>query len=266
MQARSALFDVYGDYLRPRGGRAAVAALVRLLAPLGVSGPAVRTGVSRMVRQGWLAPVRLAEGPGYALTPRGTRRLDEAAARIYRTADPGWDGAFDLVIVAGPVTRPVRRRLGAALAFQGYAPLADLTWVAARPGDEVDVVLAEAGVGHQRLRAAHTGGAAGAAGLVRDAWDLAALAAAYDGFVASLTPVVTAVGADGPDEAAYAARCRLVHAWRAFLFRDPALPADLLPRPWPGTAAARFFDAHAGRLRGAADRYVGTCLTRSEGP
>ncbi|HEX5741405.1 MAG TPA: PaaX family transcriptional regulator, partial [Pilimelia sp.] len=28
MQARSALFDVYGDYLRPRGGRAAVAALV----------------------------------------------------------------------------------------------------------------------------------------------------------------------------------------------------------------------------------------------
>ena len=67
MQARSALFDLYGDYLRSRGGRAPVAALVRLLAPLEIAAPAVRTAVSRMVRQGWLVPVRLADGPGYQL-------------------------------------------------------------------------------------------------------------------------------------------------------------------------------------------------------
>ena len=85
MNARSALFDLYGDHLRSRGGRAPVAALVRLLAPLGVAAPAVRTAVSRMVRQGWLQPVRLDGGPGYALTPRAVRRLDDAAARIYRT-------------------------------------------------------------------------------------------------------------------------------------------------------------------------------------
>src|SRR5436305_6621972 len=92
MQARSALFDLYGDYLRPRGGRAPVAALVRLLAPLGIAPPAVRTAVSRMVRQGWLHPVRLAAGPGYALTARAMRRLDEAAGRIYRTGRQPWDG------------------------------------------------------------------------------------------------------------------------------------------------------------------------------
>ena len=54
MQARSALFDLYGDHLRRRGGQAPVAALIRLLAPLGIAAPAVRTAVSRMVRQGWL--------------------------------------------------------------------------------------------------------------------------------------------------------------------------------------------------------------------
>ena len=64
MQARSALFDLYGDYLRSRGGRAPVAALVRLLAPLEIAAPAVRTAVSRMVRQGWLVPVRLAGRAG----------------------------------------------------------------------------------------------------------------------------------------------------------------------------------------------------------
>src|SRR5882672_12236301 len=99
MHARSALFDLYGDYLRPRGGRAPVAALVRLLAPLDVAAPAVRTAVSRMVRQGWLVPVRLADGPGYQLTVRAVHRLDEAAARIYRTGRAGWDGTFDLLVL-----------------------------------------------------------------------------------------------------------------------------------------------------------------------
>jgi len=99
MQARSALFDLYGDYLRSRGGRAPVAALVRLLAPLEIAAPAVRTAVSRMVRQGWLVPVRLVDGPGYQLTVRAVRRLDEAAARIYRTTQADWDGQFDMLAV-----------------------------------------------------------------------------------------------------------------------------------------------------------------------
>src|SRR5215470_16209018 len=90
MQARSALFDLYGDYLRTRSGRAPVAALVRMLAPLAIGAPAVRTAISRMVRQGWLSPTRLASGPGYAITPRAARRLDEAASRIYRTDLPVW--------------------------------------------------------------------------------------------------------------------------------------------------------------------------------
>ena len=116
MQARSALFDLYGDYLRPRGGRAPVAALVRLLAPLGIAAPAVRTAISRMVRQGWLLPVRLAGGPGYQLTVKAVHRLDEAAARIYRTGRPTWDGHFDLVVLdparAAGRPRPGRRDAG----------------------------------------------------------------------------------------------------------------------------------------------------------
>src|SRR3954447_2925039 len=82
MQARSALFDLYGDYLRPRGGRAPVAALVRLLAPLGVAAPAVGTAVSRMVRRGWLHPLRLSTAPAYLPTRKAGRPLDEAATRI----------------------------------------------------------------------------------------------------------------------------------------------------------------------------------------
>jgi phenylacetic acid degradation operon negative regulatory protein len=260
MQARSALFDLYGDYLRPRGGRAPVAALVRLLAPLGIAAPAVRTAVSRMVRQGWLLPLRLTTGPGYLLTPKAARRLDEAAARIYRTGRVGWDGQFDLIIITAPLSRRDRQRLAANLTFLGYGSLDERTWVATRAAQDTGVVLAEAGIPYERFSAGHAAGLPGAANLVRRAWDLAAIGAAYDRFVAELQPVVAAITPTSSDEEAYAVRFRLVHAWRSFLFRDPQLPPALLPDEWPGTRAAAFFDRHAARLRPAADRYVDRCL------
>ncbi|GAA0740525.1 PaaX family transcriptional regulator [Dactylosporangium roseum] len=262
MQARSALFDLYGDHLRPRGGRAAVAALVRLLAPLGIAAPAVRTAVSRMVRQGWLHPLRLPTGPGYGITPKAARRLDAAGARIYRTGNGhGWDGHFDLIMLEPPQHRGARARLVANLGFLGYGSIDGSTWIAPRPGEGVDALLTEAGVRFDRFRAAHVGGTAGTAGLVERAWDLTAIAAAYREFVDRLTPLVASIGPGTSDERAYAVRFTLVHAWRAFLFRDPQLPAELLPENWAGSTAAIFFDRHASRLRPAADRYVDHCLS-----
>ena len=80
MHARSALFDVYGDHLRGRGSQAPVAGLVRLLDPVGIQPPAVRTAISRMVAQGWLEPVRLPAGRGYRATGRAIRWLDDVGA------------------------------------------------------------------------------------------------------------------------------------------------------------------------------------------
>jgi len=256
MQARSALFDLYGDYLRPRGGRAPVAALVKLLSPLGIAPPAVRTAVSRMVRQGWLHPMRLASGPGYLLTPKAARRLDEASARIYRTGRSGWDGRFDLILLRNPVPRRDRRRL----TYLGYGMLSEHAWVAPRSAEEIDAVLTDLELPYERFSASHAAGSPAASDVVEHAWDLADIGRAYEEFVETQRPVVTAVNARSTDEEAYAARFQLVHAWRSFLFRDPQLPPSLLPSRWPGLSAASFFDKHAGRLRPAADRYVERCL------
>lgn len=257
MQARSALFDLYGDYLRTRGSRAPVAALVRLLAPLDIAAPAVRTAVSRMVRQGWLHPLRLASGPGYVLTPKAARRLDEATARVYRTGRGGWDGRFDLIMLHEP---PLARGEADRLAFLGYGPLSDQVWVASRASDELEAALAEAGVRYDRFSASHAAGSAGATEIVGRAWDLTRIGRSYQEFEESLRPVVKAVTARSTDEEAYAARFRLVHAWRSFLFQDPQLPSALLPSGWPGLRAAAFFDRHAVRLRPASDRFVERCL------
>jgi len=49
---------------------------------------------------------------------------------------------------------------------------------------------------------------------------------------------------------------RVVDAWRKIVYRDPRLPAGLLPAGWPGTSAERiFFGLHAA-LHEAAENHV----------
>ena len=258
MNARSALFDLFGDHLRERGGAAPVAAIVRLLAPLGVAPPAVRTAISRMVRQGWLTPTRVHGASGYALTPRATRRLDEAAARIYRTHDLDWDGTWHLLSVTPPGGRSARDRVRAGLSFLGYGALDDTTWIAPRPAGEVDALLAGEGARAERFTAHHDGDSSV---LVSRAWDLDGLARSYLRF---LDEAASFAAEGDDDQGAFVARSRLVHEWRKFLFSDPALPPALLPIDWPGTKAAAYFDAESSRLLPAASRFVDACLEARE--
>ncbi|HEY7144022.1 MAG TPA: PaaX family transcriptional regulator C-terminal domain-containing protein [Streptosporangiaceae bacterium] len=257
MDARSALFDLYGDHLRSRGARAPVAALVRLLNPLGISEPAVRTAVSRMARQGWLAAVRLPAGAGYALTPRAVARLDQAAERIYRRVLPDWDGSWHLLVAERVRDRARRERLRAGLTYLGYAPIGDTTWISPRRSPELDALLQAERVRAERFDARLDGDARGMAARV---WDLDGLARSYRRWLAMAGALVAPVGQDTPDEAVFAARSVLVHEWRKFLFSDPGLPAELLPGSWPGHAAAREFDTESARLLPAASRFVDCCL------
>ena len=248
VHARSALFDLYGDHLLDRGGWAPIASSVGLLGSLGISAPAVRTAVSRMVREGWLEPVERG-ARGYAVTARGRERLTAAHARIYRTGGSAWDGQWHVVVLERDFDRNARARCAQALGYLGYGQLAADTWVAPRPSPELSSTLQ-----------AHGAAWSGFTGPVDEnprqlaarVWDLESLGRAYDTFSAS-TP-------DGDvldeAEAAFVARTELVHAWRLFLFRDPGLPDEVLPADWPGRAAAERFDERARHLMPGARRHV----------
>lgn len=262
MQARSALFDLYGDHLRARGGQAAVAALVRLLAPLDIAAPAVRTAVSRMVRQGWLVPSQTDAGRGYALTDRAMRRLDEAATRIYRNgSSDDWDGRWSVVLVGRAPERASRDRLQRALEYLGYREVRVGVWLAPRPAPELESVTAAELVDVEQFHGVHLGDDRA---LVERLYRPTSLAAAYRAWLDDAHRLVADAGIVPTPAAAFAARSRLVHEWRKFLFRDPGLPRVLLPGDWPGTAAADYFDAEASRLLPGAVRYVDCCLQRRD--
>jgi phenylacetic acid degradation operon negative regulatory protein len=256
VDARSALFDLYGDHLRSRGAQAPVAAVVRLLASLGIAAPAVRTAISRMVRQGWLVPVRVPAGAGYGLTPRAIHRLDKAAERIYSRGN-AWDGGWHLVVVERVRERTRRERVQASLRYLGYAQLDETTWLSPRPSPELQALRETERVRLEPFIARYDGDPRG---LLARAWDLDSLARAYQGWLADARELTGPVGADAADEAVFAARSKLVHEWRKFLFRDPGLPAELLPAQWPGLAAAKFFHVESARLLPAASRFVDCCL------
>jgi len=257
MQARSALFDLYGDHLRPRGGAAPVAAVVRLLEPVGIGAPAVRTAISRMVRDGWLEPVQTAGGRGYRTTERANRRIDGTAERIYRRDQRRWDGHWHLVLVNAAGERTVRARLRADLRFLGYADLGAGVWVSPFANRELGTVLERAGATARTARADHV------EPLPTTAWDLDGLRSAYAGWLTTAERLVDdrlAFAGLDPDQAAFTARFHLVHEWRKFLFADPGLPDELLPAEWPGRAAGALFTDLADWLRPGTDRFVARCL------
>jgi phenylacetic acid degradation operon negative regulatory protein len=260
VHARSALFDLYGDHLLARGGSAPVSALIRILEPLGINAPAVRTAVSRMVSQDWLAPDET-NGAAYRLTDRARVRLDRAGARIYRTAEADWDGSWHLRVLSPIADRNRRERVRTQLRFLGMAPISDSTWVSPRASVEVDRLLADEGVAAVALTSTDPDPAA----TLVAAFDLDGLATAYaDWHAEAAARIDRQPGAE--DRTAFVVRSELVHSWRMFLFRDPGLPLALLPPDWPGHRAAGFFDEHADRLLPAATRFIDQCLTTNGAP
>lgn len=215
-----------------------------------------------MARQGWLESVRMPEGAGYALSPRATHWLDEAADRIYRRSRREWDGRWHLIIAERIQERSRRERLRAGLGYLGYAPLDESTWISPRRSHELDALLENEHVRAQQFVSEYDGDDRG---LAARAWDLDGLARSYERWLDVAGDLLAPAGTDPADETAFAVRSRLVHEWHNFLFSDPGLPAQLLPGHWPRRKAAELFDAEAARLLPPAARFVDRCLRTGTG-
>lgn len=234
MRARSALFTLFGDAVRPSGGVAWLSTLTACMGALDFSAQATRTALHRMASEGWVEPLRTGRYAAYRLTDRGEERLDAAAARIYRLRSRAWDGRWRLLHTPTPIRRADAVK---ALRWWGHGRLDPALWVSPHPPHR-DVLALEELSDALRFETAADGDAARNAGVVARAWDLAAVTAAHADFL-SAWPADLDVSAE--PAAAFATRERLVHHWRSFLFLDPGLPRPLEPEGWRGAEAAGRF-------------------------
>jgi phenylacetic acid degradation operon negative regulatory protein len=265
-RAGSLVVTVFGDLIAPRGGEVAYAGLARILEAFAVNDSQLRTALSRLVAEDWLVSTRVGRSAFYSLSEAGRHRTAEGEARIY-AADPGtWSGGWCVALLPAldPASREAVRR---PLSWLGFGTIGPQTMIHPRP-DPAALASLLADIAPARRPLIVDGAARpapAAQALVRQGWDLDALGRGYRGFLDAFAPLARAARKTMSPTDALVGRIRLVHAFRRLALRDPALPAELLPRGWIGGTARRFAGELYGRLRPASEAWADANLVNSKG-
>ena len=260
VQPRQLIVTIFGLYARDEPNWLPVAAVVRLMAELGVDGQAVRSSISRLKRRNTLCSLRIDGAAGYALSASTQAAMREGDRRIFdqRPASLA-DGWVQVVFTVPEAERGKRHELRTRLARLGFGPVAPGVWLAPGPlADEVSGVLDRQHLaGYVDIFRGQYLGYADLAGRVRTWWDLEGLAAEYARFVSAYRPVSRRL-ARTPAEggAAFAEYVRMLTTWRRLRYLDPGLPAEVLPARWPGDTAVQLFGELSALLRPAAHRHA----------
>ncbi|CCQ17511.1 PaaX family transcriptional regulator [Rhodococcus sp. AW25M09] len=243
---RSLIVTVVGLYVREFGGWVSVSSLIRLMEPVGVDAPAVRSAVSRLKRRGILVAEKRGTTAGYALSAVARDILAIGDRRIF-ARPAAVDEDWTMVVFSVPESeRSSRHALRTRLAGLGFGNVTSGVWIApAHLADDCAQALAVDGL--DAYADVFVGARLAYADLsvrVLQWWDLEALGAAYSRFFVQFEVLretwTDASPAEHPGEA-FADYIRALTAWRRLPYRDPGLPAHLLPQPWPGERATALF-------------------------
>ena len=260
VKPRDILWDLFGDHLRYVGdGVVPMRALTRLLDVFGVGESTSRVVLSRMRREGWFTTRRDGRQTSYALTGRSIQMLDEGRARIFDRGRDDWDGVWRMVIYAVPEeSRGERDRVRRTLAWHGFGPLAAATWISPHPRlQTVRGALADLPATRADLLESRSLSPAADREMAFRCWDLDGLGRDYAALVGGYERLPAAAGlAALPGPEALRRQVELVASYRRLPFRDPDLPAALLPEGWPGRRAHALFTAAHDALHGPADAFV----------
>lgn len=254
--ARGLLLTVLGEFVLPAGGVAWTSAVLAALGRVGVAEKATRQALMRTSNAGWLTPEKVGRRTRWQLTAAARALLTEGATRIYSFAPArDWDGNWVIVQARIPDSdRRARHVVRTRLAWAGYGSLGPSVWISPHTAREREAVrvLTEAGVAADaHVFVARRTGLSDVTAMVAAAWNLPAVGAEYDQFVAEF-------GGDGGGDPrdVLARQLELVHAWRRFPSLDPSLPRELLPARWSGTEAARLFaECHERWAPGAREEW-----------
>lgn len=228
--------------------------LYDVAAACGQSDEQVRSCLRRLVTEG----VIVREGHGrqarYRSTPAGDElrlgslRRHQLAYRQDRRGQ-GWDRCWHLAAFAIPEhRRSARDRLRDRLLDTGGAVVNNGLYVSPHPWeDEVRAIATALEVGdHLTLAGSQDleiGGTTDPRELARTLWPVDELAASYRRFCedhAQVVPGLERLRARHDrisDTDFLPGALRMVVAFQRVFLRDPLLPPELLPRPWPGRAA-----------------------------
>ena len=263
MNTRSMIFTLYGDYISHYGSKIWIGSLIRLLSEFGHNDQSVRAAISRMNKQGWVQADKIGNKSYYSLTERGQKRIDEAAKRIFKLMPEKWDGQWRILMYTIPEEiRAVRDELRKELVWSGFGTLTNSCWISANNLDKqvndlidkynikeyVDFFIAQYSGPDDNIR------------LVEKSWNLEEINEKYQAFISEYSQKYIIdknkiQKGQMTDAECFVERTKLVHEYRKFLFVDPGLPEELLPKKWLGSHAASLFSDYYKELAEPASRF-----------
>ena len=258
------VLTLYGDYILHLGGEIGIDTLIKLLANFDLSQQAVRSAISRMSRKGLIKVRRVGRRSYYSLTSHGRTLLTEGARRIFKRKTTKWDGNWNIVTYSIPEkTRETRDIFRRELAWLGYGPLSEATWVS--PYDmtaEVNELAEKLNIRDRvQIFSAKQAGSARPTSIINWCWDLDKIHEKYYDFVGKYQKKLTdhqkrlqAGEVIEPGEC-FVERFHLIHEYRRLPFYDPDLPIELLPENWLRPQAANLFNEYHDLLAKKANEY-----------
>lgn len=257
------IFTIYGDYIRHYGNKIWIGSLIRLLKEFGHNEQSVRVSVSRMMKQGWIDSEKKGNKSYYFLTPRGLARMEEAAVRIFKLMPNEWDGKWRMLMYSIPEDkRQIRDELRKELLWSGFGSFSNSCWISPNNLEkEVNVLIEKYEVQpYVDFFVSDYKGPQEDKSLVEKSWPLQEIESKYQEFISTYSEqyiVHQSMIAQGQltDEECFVERTKLVHEYRKFLFTDPGLPRELLPKVWNGHHAALLFEQYYKLLAQSASQF-----------
>jgi len=234
--ARSLLLTLLGEFVLPDQQPVFTATLLAALAGTGIQEKAGRQAISRAAASGWIDGQKVGRQAAWLLTEKAKGMIADGTEQVKKLGSEGsdWDGNWIVLHITLPESRRVDRvKLYRILGWIGFGNPTPGVWVCPDSTRLHKVKAAIASLDldtHTLAFSAQTlDFGIPADQLIRQAWDLDAVALHYKTLLASFKnkPGITT------DQKLFQ-YIKLVNAIQRAPAIDPRLPSDLLPEKWPG--------------------------------
>lgn len=239
--------------------------LLRLLADLGVSEPAARSGLDRLVRSGAIGKRKQGRVAQFSLSATLRTSLGRSLHRQHEDgqAGPEWEGVFHTVLFRIPErSRSYRDALRYSARAVGYARLADGVLICPWDRwDELGRLPDRAPPGSLVTRATLELSLQDARRVCTEAWDLSERAEELRAQSASIEAALAEVSVPPATGETLHTFADLTLPGFAALAIDPGLPPELLPQDWPLTGLIDALQRANDRFGEPVDAYLRGFMT-----